>query len=55
MSFIFLEWTLRSINMNFLSFPNGFEALMLRKGHSFVFVDPMSLKQQIYKVGTSIT
>lgn len=33
--------------MDFLEFPDGFKALVIRRRIFFVFVDPKTLKQQI--------
>lgn len=41
-SFISLEWALRSINVYFLAFLDGFKALMVHEEDSFVLVDPGS-------------
>lgn len=42
MSFIILKWALRGINMNLLTSLEGFQALVIRRGDTFVLVDPWS-------------
>lgn len=48
-SFSFLKWTFRSINMNFVALPDSFEALVVHGGHRLVLGDPSPPKQQMIR------
>lgn len=48
-----LEWTLRSTNINFFVFLDGFEALMECGEDNLMFEDPGPFEQQMIR-GTSI-